>query len=100
MTNKAIRDTWIVGFTSKAGKQKRKLPERIQLLVDALAKEIVEAGPIRKNWSGFGPLKGKNAYHCHLKEGRPTYVACWKIENKSIKIIEIYYAGTHENAPY
>jgi hypothetical protein len=60
---------------------------------------------MRKNWPNFGPLykqKGvpDNAYHCHLKQGRPTYVACWKIEDKKVKIVEVYYVGTHENAPY
>ncbi len=100
MAKSEIRDAWTVSFTSKADKQKRKLPEKIRLLADALAKEIAKAGPIRKNWKNFGSLSDRNTYHCHLKDGRPTYVACWRLENKNIKIVEIFYAGTHENAPY
>ena len=100
MAKSSLRGTWTVSFSSKADKQKEKLPEKIRLLADALAKEIAEAGPIRKNWKSFGPLSEKNTYHCHLKDGRPTYVACWKVEDKKIKIVEVYYAGTHENAPY
>jgi hypothetical protein len=56
MAKSSLRGIWTVSFTSKADKQKRKLPEKIQLLTDALAKEIAAAGPIRKNWGSFGPL--------------------------------------------
>lgn len=34
------------------------------------------------------------------KGGKPTYVACWYIKDKKVKIVEIYYVGTHEKAPY
>lgn len=91
---------WTVSFTGKAAKQKSKLPEKIRLLADVLAKEMSLNGPHRKNWKNFSPLSEKKTYHCHLKDGRPTYVACWRVEDKTIKIIEIYYVGTHENAPY
>jgi hypothetical protein len=37
-----------------------------------------------------------NKYHCHLSN---KWVACWKNEKDSI-IIEVYYAGSRENAPY
>jgi hypothetical protein len=39
-------------------------------------------------------------YHCHLKAGRPTYVACWELIDKKIRILEVYYVGTREKAPY
>jgi hypothetical protein len=52
----------------------------------------------------FSSLTGKglrkNTYHCHVSAGRPTYVACWTVVEKRIKIVEIFYVGTHENAPY
>jgi hypothetical protein len=41
-----------------------------------------------------------NRYHCHLKKGRPTFVAIWEVMDKEIKLIEVIYAGTHEKAPY
>jgi len=28
-----------------------------------------------------------------------TYVACWRVYKRE-KLIEVYYAGTHEKAPY
>jgi hypothetical protein len=46
-------------------------------------------------------MKGAdNEYHCHIEKGRPTYVVCWRIADKNKKNIEVYYAGTHEKAPY
>lgn len=51
------------------------------------------------NWSNYGPLK-KDEFHCHLRKGKPTYVACWRVLDKQVKIMEVYYVGTHEDAPY
>lgn len=56
MAKSTLQGVWTVSFTTKADKLKRKLPEKIRLLADALAKEIASAGPIRKNWNSFGPL--------------------------------------------
>jgi len=36
----------------------------------------------------------------HLKKGNPTYVAVWRVTDKTVKLVEIRYAGTHEKAPY
>lgn len=95
---------WTVGYTSKSLKQKKNLPDKIHSLLRILVKEITVSGPIRKNWSHFGTLEGRNipssSYHCHLKDGKPTYVVCWSVRDKNIKIVEIYYVGTHEKAPY
>ena len=35
-------------------------------------------------------------YHCHLSR---DWVACWSYA-KTSKTIEVYYAGSRENAPY
>lgn len=98
------QNEWKVGYTSKSKKQSYNLPDKVRGLLNLLIKEIEIAGPIRKNWSNFDSLRGKNipinSYHCHLKDGRPTYIACWCIKNKKIKIVEMYYVGTHEKAPY
>lgn len=68
---------------------------------DALRHEIELLGPVRFRWKNFGKLKGEmDKYHCHLHSGRPTYVMCWKVVDKKLKIIEVYYVGTHEKAPY
>jgi hypothetical protein len=100
----STKDTWTVGFSPKAKRQIRKLEKenpKICGLAAILAKEIEVSGPWRNNWPHYSPLQGhENSFHCHLKEGKPTYVACWCIENKKIKIVEIFYVGTHEKAPY
>lgn len=96
---------WRVIFTKNAAKQYEKLkrsgskkPSIIDT-IDVFAMELEETGPNLRKWPNFGPL-GKNKYHCHLLKGRPTYVACWSIQNLQAKIIEVYYVGTHEAAPY
>jgi len=95
---------WEVGLTTSATKMSNRMPEKILDLLTALIADIQESGPIQKEWPDFGPLKKskrvpENAYHCHLKNGRPTYVTCWQV-NKERKKIEVFYVGTHENSPY
>lgn len=100
------KDTWTVGFSRKAGRQVEDLRTehpKVYAQALALAKEIEVSGPWRSNWTNFGPLKGsfpKDTFHCHIKSGKPTYVACWTIQDKKVKITEVFYVGTHEKAPY
>ncbi|MBI4411115.1 MAG: cytotoxic translational repressor of toxin-antitoxin stability system [Deltaproteobacteria bacterium] len=94
---------WHVTVTSKAARQADRLPRHIQQRFDLLTKELEVAGPVRTNWKNFGRLKTpKNIvrYHCHIKSGHPTYVACWDVLDEEIRLLEINYVGTHENAPY
>ncbi len=92
---------WTVGLTSKARKQKGKLPEDIADALLALWTELELEGPVQPEWPHYGKFKGRNTeYHCHLNKGKPTYVAIWKVLDKQIKLMEINYVGTHENAPY
>lgn len=94
---------WTVKVSGKAAKQLDSSPRHVKERFDLLAKELEVSGPLRANWNHFGRLKGeKNQafYHCHIKSGRPTYVVCWEVLGKEIKLIEVYYVGTHEKAPY
>ena len=92
-------DRWEVLLAPKAGKAQRLLPEKIRNLASTLIKELAASGPIRKDWKNFGPIS-EYSYHCHIKKGRPTYVACWREVDKQKRIIEVFYVGIHENAPY
>jgi len=93
--------TWTVGFTRKAEKQLKKIPEDIQAAVSALKDDLRVRGPAVPEWKHFGKLRGQGErYHCHVKSGRPTYVVCWEVLDKKIRILEVYYVGSHENAPY
>lgn len=69
--------------------------KRLQLLLD----EIELYGPVCGTWPNYSALTG-NRHHCHLKMGHPTYVAVWQVADKSIRLVEVVYVGTHEKAPY
>lgn len=99
--------TWTVYFSTKAAKQVNKLTKinknavlSLQLLVEDLKSKGANPGA---GWHNYGKLKGKKGVdrrHCHLLKGNPTYVCCWGVIDDEAKIIEVYYAGTHEKAPY
>ena len=89
---------WQVSFSAKAAKQVKKLPSNIYEALGLLALDIEKNGYIRRNWKNFGALQ-KDIYHCHIKKGHPTYVACWRVDRETNKV-EFYYVGTHEKAPY
>jgi len=90
---------WQVIYNRKKFK-KQNLPKAISIIMELLIAEIEQLGPVRGNWSNYSKLP-KNRHHCHLKKGKPTYVAVWEDKgNKKIKLVEIIYVGTHEKAPY
>jgi len=64
--------------------------------------DLATNGPTAKGWPNYSKLQGVKGdkRHCHLQKGKPTYVCCWEVVDKKRKIIEVYYAGTHEKAPY
>jgi hypothetical protein len=90
---------WIVVFTGKSRKQKEKLPHRVRELLFQLVREIEAGGPVRGDWPNYSKLSA-DLHHCHLKKGKPTYVAVWREERNEIRLVEVIYAGTHEKAPY
>ena len=92
-----IYDMWKVKVTGKAKKAKKILSKKAYDAFLVLLQEL-ENGPTAPSWPNYSKLD-KITYHCHLGGGRPVYVTCWR-GNKKIKVIEVYYAGTHENAPY
>jgi hypothetical protein len=94
--------SWNVEVTGKAEKQAEKLPDDIRRRFHALVTELWLKGAVLPHRSHFGKIMGKKGvYHCHLAGGHPTYVACWRLTPRNeIEIIEVYYVGTHENAPY
>lgn len=79
----------------KVAKKLNRLPENVQELFFRLQDDLESSGPIQALWSRYSKI-GKDKYHCHLNY---NYVACWRHEKKTI-IIEVYYVGSRENAPY
>ena len=88
---------WKVEISKKITKQVIKLPKIVKENLIKLILEIEILGPVRGNWKNYGKLT-KNKHHYRIKAGHPTYVVCWEIKKE--KIIEVYYVGTHEKAPY
>lgn len=96
-----------VNFKSRRiEKAANRLPQKIKESFAALLLELQKLGPARSGWPHYGKLtgtrKGTDRRHCHLRGGsKPTYVVCWEVLKDGGKIeIEIYYVGSHENAPY
>lgn len=87
---------WEVGFSNKAKKQKDRLANGEKELLAQLVFELETTGPNQFRWPNYSKL-GTNIYHCHLNR---KWVACWMIEDDKLKLIEIYYVGSRENAPY
>jgi len=91
---------WDVQVRKKAVKSFDQLPKGVKNSFLTLLKDLVVSGP-HVNWPNFGKLRGqKNIFHCHIKKGKPTYVAIWEVKDKKIKIMEVIYVGTHEKASY
>ncbi len=94
---------WTVEITGRARKQKDSLPPAIASALLALFRDLRSNGPNRFNWPHFGRLrrkKGEEYYHCHLNQGKPRYVAVWRIADRTIRLMEIRYVCTHEGANY
>ena len=75
---------WTVDLAGQAKKAFRELPEHTAKTFRLLLEELELNGYQRYNWPNFGKLKN-SIYHCHLEKGRPTYVACWRINNTKPK---------------
>ena len=87
---------WSICLTSKALKQVRILPPKLQGKFKTLGSEIRAFGPVRGNWPNYSKLS-TNEHHCHLSY---RYVACWRELTTEAQEIEVYYVGTREKAPY
>ncbi len=84
-----------VQIKKKVDRGLRKLPKNVQQLLFLLVADLQAEGPIQKDWQNFSSL-GRDRYHCHLTR---RYVACWKCRKNDI-VIEVYYVGSREKAPY
>lgn len=91
---------WRVEYRSRrVRKQAEGLPAAVRAALLFLIDEMERLGPIRGNWPHYGKL-GPDRHHCHLKGGRPTYVAVWETDGSTVRLVRITYVGTHEDAPY
>lgn len=84
-----------VRIKAKVARGLAKLPRNVQKTVKLLVLDLEESGPLQRAWNNFGAL-GPDEYHCHMTH---RYVACWSWQ-KGSDVIEVYYAGSREDAPY
>ena len=84
-----------VRIKKKVARGLTKLPLDVQKLFFLLVMDLQADGPVQKTWHNFSSLGGDH-YHCHLNYG---YVACWTHRKNEI-VIEVYYVGSREKAPY
>ena len=95
--------SWKIEIPTKVGKKIKLLPKSVRATLFLLLRDLELNGPKPgEGWKNYSKLHGLpgDKPHCHLKKGPPTYVCCWEVVNKKLKITEVYYVGTHENAPY
>jgi mRNA-degrading endonuclease RelE of RelBE toxin-antitoxin system len=90
---------WQVTINRQTEKQLRRLPLNVRNRLFTLLADIEQSGPVRGNWPNYGKLK-RNVHHCHIKKGNPCYVAVWEVHDRTIRLVEVTYVGTHEKAPY
>ena len=90
---------WQVALTPRAKKQAASLPQKVRAALALLMGDMEAGGPVRGDWPNYGKLSDTK-HHCHIRKGKPCYVAVWEVTDKTIKLIEVQYVGTHERAPY
>ena len=73
----------------------RHMPIPVQRKMVNLIDDLRDKGPIRPEWPNFSKLVSDH-YHCHLIY---KWVVWW-IYRRQGNRIEVYYAGSRENAPY
>lgn len=92
---------WTVEFSSKAAKQRTKLPSLMASTLFLLVRDLEREGPNQPKWYHYSKLAGtKDTYHCHLNKGKPRYVVVWAVLDHKVRVMEVKYAGTHENVHY
>ncbi len=91
--------TWQVTLSIRAEKQIERLSVNVKNRLFYLLAEIEQSGPVRGNWPNYGKLDDTR-HHCHIRKGKPCFVAVWEVTDKKINLVEVKYVGTHEKAPY
>ncbi|MDR2549144.1 MAG: hypothetical protein LBD10_02910 [Desulfobulbus sp.] len=86
---------YVVTIKRRVLRQAEKMPKAEQKSLKQLVDDLAEHGPVQPSWRNYSALS-TTEHHCHLSY---HWVACWRYEKGTIEI-EVYYAGSRENAPY
>ena len=76
-------------------KEIERMPKAEQVKLALLIDDLSRKGAVQPTWPNYSKLSPCE-YHCHLSR---KWIACWRHEKETIEI-EVYYAGSRENAPY
>ncbi len=89
---------YTIVIKNKILKGARKMPRSIQANFFDLIEDLRFSGPVQKGWANFSPLNSKKTkFHCHIGY---HWVACWEISSQNNLVLEVYYVGSREKAPY
>jgi mRNA-degrading endonuclease RelE of RelBE toxin-antitoxin system len=87
---------WEVRIHRRAVKRMGRLPANARVLLEALVRDLHLAGPCQFEWPNYSRL-ANGSYHCHLNY---HFVAVWELVDRKIRILEVTYVGSREDAPY
>jgi len=90
-----LTSNYRVAIKRKVLKGILKMPAGVQTKMKVLVQALETTGPVLPDWPNYSKLS-TTEYHCHLAR---KWVACRRMEENMIEI-EVYYAGSRENAPY
>lgn len=88
--------SWTVRLSKRVVKATKKLPPNVLRAFEALIDDLEVIGPMRGDWPNYSKLSD-GSHHCHLSY---SYVAVWRVTDKEIRLMEVIYVGSRENAPY
>lgn len=83
-----------VNIQKKCRKGINDLTKKDKYTLMRLLDNIENFGPVQPCFKNYSKL-GNTTYHCHLSLHK---VVCWQLLNSNI--VEVYYVGSRENAPY
>jgi mRNA-degrading endonuclease RelE of RelBE toxin-antitoxin system len=86
---------YTIKIKRKIEKKLNTLPILVQKKLGRLVLDLRDKGPEQHGWPNYCKLS-QSEYHCHLGY---SWVACWENEKNTI-LIEVYYVGSREKAPY
>ena len=88
--------SWKVNVSKQAAKKAKKMLKKVRDLFEALLLDLSIIGPIQYEWEHYSKLT-YGRYHCHLNY---SFVAVWEVADNEIRILEVTYVGSREDAPY
>ena len=96
-----MRQLWNQGKNIKNYQtlQGASLEQKVHHRLNVLFRQLESHGTNRTEFSHFTYDRQNDLYHCHVNDGKPTYVVSWEIDEEK-RIINIVQVGKHENFPF